>query len=462
MKFVYEQTIEQVQKLVMTPDLIQAIRILQFNTQELDEYVQEELLSNPVMEMASESVDRFSNMSVMSKNSSKDVTESGDFPMEKFAAAKKETLAEHLLFQLETADLKEKCRERGRYIIEALDENGYLTMDTDEIAHNLGTTRERVQKTIEVIQSFDPVGVGARNLKECLLIQLDSIMKEFEESGKNQCVLEDYYLTEIVIRDYLEDLGANKINSIAKAIGVSVQKIQEIADIIRRLEPKPGRQFSEGYDSHYIIPDITVEKVDGKYIVAINETSVPRLMLGSYYGKLQEEAQNDPEMAKYLAKKVNSALWLIKSIDQRKNTIFNVASAIVKYQHSFFEEGPKCLKALTLKQIADEVDIHESTVSRAINGKYMETPRGVFELKYFFKSGVAKSACESGSEENISSMGVKSFIREMVEGEDPKSPKSDQDMVSILREKGIDISRRTVAKYRDEMGILSSSKRRRY
>lgn len=462
MKFGYEQTIEQVQKLVMTPDLIQAIRILQFSTQELDEYVQEELLSNPVMEMAAESVDRFSNMISLRKGGGNDSIESVDFPMEKYAAAKRETLAEHLLFQLETADLKEKCRERGRYIIEALDENGYLTMSTDDIATNLGTTPERAMKTIEVIQGFDPVGVCARNLKECLLIQLESIMKEFEETEKNQSVIDDYYLTETVIRDYLEELGANRIGSIAKAVGVSVQKIQEIADIIRKLEPKPGRQFSEGYESQYIIPDIIVEKVDGQYIVTMNETSVPRLMLGSYYGKLHDEAQNDPELAKYLAKKVNSALWLIKSIDQRKNTIFNVASAIVKYQQNFFEEGPKCLKTLTLKQIAEEVDIHESTVSRSINGKYMETPRGVYELKYFFKSGVSKNDCENGGEENISSMGVKTFIREMVECEDPKSPKSDQDMVCLLREKGIDISRRTVAKYRDEMGILSSSKRRRY
>jgi len=462
MKFSYEQTIEQVQKLVMTPDLIQAIRILQFNTQELDEYVQEELLSNPVMEMSPESTDRFSNVTVARISGFNDNNESVDFPMEKYAAAKKETLAEHLLFQLETAGLKEKCRERGRYIIEALDENGYLTMAEEEIAENLSTTPDKVRRTIEIIQGFDPVGVCARNLKECLLIQLGTIIREFEETGKDAAAIEDYYLTETVIRDYLEELGSNKISNIAKALGVTVQKIQEIADIIRTLEPKPGRQFSEGYDSQYIIPDIVVEKVDGQYVVTMNEVSVPRLMLGSYYGKLHEEAEKDPDLAKYLAKKVNSALWLIKSIDQRKNTIFNVASAIVKYQQGFFEEGPKSLKPLTLKQIAEEVEIHESTVSRSINGKYMETPRGVFELKYFFKSGVSKSDCESGNDENISSMGVKSFIREMVESEDPKSPKSDQDMVSLLQEKGIDISRRTVAKYRDEMGILSSSKRRRY
>ena len=463
MKIGYEQTIEQSQKLVMTPDLIQAIRILQYNTNELEEYVQEELLTNPVMELIA---DRMTNYrepgSFRSNTSSLDSDDNSDFPMEKYAAAKKETLGEHLLFQLETSDIHSKCKERGRYIIESLDDNGYLTMGIEEIARNLDSSEDRVQKTIDVIQGFDPIGVCARDLRECLLIQLDALLCELSQNCENKKVLEDYYWTEEVVKHHLEDLAHNRIPQIAKQLGITIEKVQEIGDIIRTLEPKPGRQFVGDQDQRYIVPDILVEKIDGKYVVTVIENSAPKLMIGSYYGKLMEEAEKDQELAKYLSKKLNSAIWLIRSIEQRKQTIFNVANAIVNYQQDFLDEGTKGLRILTLKQIAEEVDVHESTVSRSINGKYMETPRGVFELKYFFKSGVAKNDCMPGADDSISSMGVKSFIKELIEGEDTKTPLSDQSMVCALAESGIEISRRTVAKYRDEMGILSSSRRRRY
>jgi len=463
MKIGYEQTIEQSQKLVMTPDLIQAIRILQYNTHELEDYVQEELLTNPVMELIADRMVNYREPgSFVSSASTSDSDDNSEFPMEKYAAAKGETLVEHLLFQLETADIHSKCKERGRYIIEALDDNGYLTMGTDEIAMNLGVQEEKVQKTIDVIQEFDPIGVCAKDLAECLLIQLDALLCELSQNCENQNVLDDYHWTEEVIKHHLEDLANNRIPQIAKQLGITIEKVQEVADIIRTLEPKPGRQFAGDQEQRYIVPDILVEKIDGKYVVTVSEHSAPKLMIGSYYGKLLQEAEKDPELAKYLNKKLNSAVWLIRSIEQRKQTIFNVASAIVKYQQEFFDEGAKSLKILTLKQIAEEVEVHESTVSRSINGKYMETPRGVFELKYFFKSGVAKNDCAPGSDDNISSMGVKSFIKELIDGENPKTPLSDQTMVCSLKGKGIDISRRTVAKYRDEMGILSSSRRRRY
>lgn len=463
MKIGYEQTIEQSQKLVMTPDLIQAIRILQYNTHELEEYVQEELLTNPVMELIADRMTSYREPgSFVGTSFNSDTDDNSDFPMEKYAAAQGETLVEHLLFQLETSDIHPNCKERGRYIIQSLDDNGYLSMTTEEIAKNLGVEKDRVEKTIEVIQGFDPVGVCARDLGECLLIQLDTLLCELSENCENKRVLEDYHWTEEVVKYHLEDLANNRIPQIAKHLGITIEKVQEIADIIRTLEPKPGRQFAGDQEQRYIVPDILVEKIDGKYVVTVSEYSAPKLMIGSYYGKLLQEAEKDPELAKYLNKKLNSAVWLIRSIEQRKQTIFNVASAIVKYQEEFFEEGAKGLKILTLKQIAEEVEVHESTVSRSINGKYMETPRGVFELKYFFKSGVAKNDCGPGRDDNISSMGVKSFIKELIESEDPKSPHSDQAMVCSLKEKGIDISRRTVAKYRDEMGILSSSRRRRY
>jgi RNA polymerase sigma-54 factor len=462
MKLGYEQTIEQSQKLVMTPDLIQAIRILQYSTQELEEYVQEELLSNPVMELVHDRMSSYQEPLGFRGVSSSDGEDTSDFPMERYAMERGETLTEHLLFQLETADIHSHCKERGRYIIEALDENGYLTMSPEEIAVNLGTTTEKVMKTIDVIQGFDPAGVCARDLSECLLIQLEEMLCEISKEVKDEKILEDYRLTEELIRHHLEALAENRMGHISREMDIPVHRVQEIADIIRTLEPKPGRQFGAGQDHRYIIPDLKVEKVDGKYVVLLIESNTPRLMVGSYYGKLQKEAEKDEELFRYLNKKLNSAIWLIRSIEQRKQTIFQVASAIVRYQQDFFDEGPKRLKTLTLKQIAEEVGVHESTVSRSINGKYMESPRGVFELKYFFKSGVSRCDASPGQEDNISSMGVKTFIQEMVNGEDPKNPLSDQSMVLALEEKGIHISRRTVAKYRDEMGIASSSRRRRY
>ncbi|MFQ8602269.1 MAG: RNA polymerase factor sigma-54, partial [Anaerovoracaceae bacterium] len=279
---------------------------------------------------------------------------------------------------------------------------------------------------------------------ECLLIQL-------KMRGQ---------LTEIferVVREHLEDLAENRLSVIAKDMGISTADVQNMSDVIRSLEPKPGRQFASQIETKYIVPDVIVEKVDDDYVVNINDSSTPHLMVSSYYRSLLNSAESDDKLSKYLSDRINSALWLIKSIEQRKQTIYNVVTAVVKYQKEFFDKGSKFLKTLTLKDIAEEVGIHESTVSRSINGKYMQSPRGVFEIKYFFSAGVVGSRGEG-----ISSNSIKEFIREIVDREDPKAPYSDQDMSELLKEKGINISRRTVAKYRDEMNILSSSKRKRY
>ena len=262
---------------------------------------------------------------------------------------------------------------------------------------------------------------------------------------------------EYIILHHLNDLGENKLNKVAKATGLTVEQVQMIADLIRTLEPKPGRQYSSGDTVKYVVPDVVVEKVDGEYQVVTNEGTVPRLMVSPYYMNLAKQSPHDEELSKYLNDRYNAALWLIKSIEQRKQTIYNVVNSVVQHQKEFLDKGPKYLKTLTLKQVAEDIGIHESTVSRSINGKYMQTPRGVFEIKYFFSSGVTDS-----SGEGMSSNSIKTFIKEIVDSEDPKKPYSDQDMVEILSKKGIEISRRTVAKYREGMNILSSSKRRRY
>ena len=485
MRLGYDLKIEQSQKLVMTPELIQAIQILQFNTQELDSYVQEQLLANPVLEQAHgdapENPGRDSSENstaerqeepLMDKRESASSRKDDDFDWKEYIkdrqyddisyrqwedrnGEEKEnayeqytssdlTLPEHLLFQLQLAYSKKACLKVGKYIIESLDENGYMTSTIQEIAKATDAPEDKVEEVLEVIHGFDPIGVGARNLAECLIIQL-------RQTGQ----LTDIF--EKVINEHLEELANSRFGVIAKDMGISPQNVQEMSDIIRTLEPKPGRLFASQGDTKYIVPDVIVERVDDEYVVTVNENSAPRLMVSSYYSKLMHQAEKDEKLSEYLSDRVNSAMWLIKSIEQRKQTIYNVVTAVVQHQKEFLDKGSKYLKTLTLKDIAEELGIHESTVSRSINGKYLQCPKGVFEIKYFFSAGV------SGSDgEGISSNSIKEFIKEIVDSEDPKSPYSDQAMVKMLEDKGISISRRTVAKYRVELNILSSSKRRRY
>ena len=476
MKVGYELNLSQMQKLVMTPELIQAIQILQFNTQELESFVQEQLLTNPILEISpssqpeaeksdtdSEKGDSINEIkSENSENDSFDWSEHfkeyddisykqesyaqrehSDYTYEQFATSSI-TLVEHLLFQLQFAPIRKNHKFIGRYIIEALDQNGYLTISIEEISKKLDVSISDVENVLKAIQDFEPSGVGARDLQECLKIQLKNMELD------NELIFN-------IIDNHLQDIAENRLSNIAKDLNITAKEVQEIRDIIKSLEPKPGREFGDPNETRYIVPDVTVEKSEGKYVVSVNEATAPKLFVSSYYKKMLTESDKESTISKFLSGRLNSALWLIKSIEQRRQTIFNVVTAVVKYQERFFEEGPKYLKTLTLKQIADEVGIHESTVSRAINGKYLQCPRGIYEIKYFFTSGV--SGCEG---EGISSESIKTFIKEIVDAENPSSPSSDQTIAELLNERGIDISRRTVAKYRDDMKLPSSSKRKRY
>ena len=466
MRLGYDLTIEQTQKLVMTPELIQAIQILQFNTQELESYVQEQILTNPVLEQNTPEIP-----SEEVKTSGNDLPEEG-FDWKEFIrnsryddisyggwhdrdddekgngyenyVTSEVTLPEHLMFQFQFVAGSKGCRRVGKYIIESLDENGYMTSTVEEISRATGAPEDKILEALDLIHGFEPSGVGAKDLRECLIIQLINRDELTDEMRK-------------VIEEHLEDIADNRLGAVAKDMGLSVQEIQDMADVIRALEPKPGRQFASQQETKYVIPDVIVERIDDEYVVSINENSTPHLSVSSYYSRLLHQADTDKQLADYLSDRVNSAIWLIKSIEQRKQTIYNVVSAVVKYQKDFLDYGSKYLKTLTLKDIAEEVGIHESTVSRSINGKYLQCPRGVYEIKYFFSAGVSDSRGEG-----ISSKSIKEFIKELVDKENPKKPLSDQTMVQMLGNKGISISRRTVAKYRDELGILSSSKRRRY
>lgn len=456
MKIGYELTIEQTQKLSMTPELIQAIQILQYNNQELNEYIDKELLENPILEseyhkesdteididslrdqliQADENVEAYKQWESHST--------SDEYSYENFVAFNY-TLTEFLIEQLHFSSLKGQDAEIGRYIIENIDDNGYLSMSLEDICSVLDVDLDSCERVLDLIHTFEPSGVGARDLNECLIIQLASLGELTDE-------------IEFIISNRLKDLADNKYALISKDMGISIAEVQGIADLIRTLEPKPGRGFDSDNSIKYIIPDIYVEETNGEYVVSANDGSTPSLHISSYYNSLTEEAKSDKELSNYLNNRFNSAMWLMKSIEQRKKTIYNVASAIVQFQNDFFAKGERFLKPLTLKQIAETVGVHESTVSRAINGKYMQCPRGVFELKYFFTGGILN---EDGS--GVSSNSIKSMIKEFVDAEDDKKPLSDSKISEMLHEKGIDISRRTVAKYRDDIGILPSSKRRRF
>ncbi|MBQ3466468.1 MAG: RNA polymerase factor sigma-54 [Firmicutes bacterium] len=465
MKLGFDLTIEQSQKLVMTPELIQAIQILQFNTQELDAFVQEQLLVNPVLEQdqeketpenasegrSGEEEEKLDWKEFIRNGSYDDISYKGyrdrdeDRPdtFERYVSSDV-TLPEHLMFQYQFATVDKGCRRVGKYIIESLDENGYMTSTTEEISRATGVREEKVCEALDIIHGFDPAGVGARNLSECLRLQLEA---------RNELTPQ----MEEIIGKHLEDIANNRLSAVAKDTGMTVLEVQEAADVIRTLEPKPGRQFASEMETKYVIPDVIVEKIEDDYVVIINESSTPHLTVSSYYRNLLGQAEKDKQLADYLSERVNSANWLIRSIEQRKQTIFNVVSSVVKHQREFFDNGSKYLKTLTLKDIAEELGIHESTVSRSINGKYLQCPRGVYEIKYFFSAGVSDQVGEG-----VSSNSIKEFIKEIIDGEDKHRPYSDQTIVMLLEDKGFNISRRTVAKYRDELGILSSSKRKRY
>ncbi len=456
MKLGYELTIEQKQQLSMTPELIQAIKILQLNSLDLLDYIKNEILENPILEEdtseQSRSTEEIDIREKVAEDEYDDIrdrmwenhSDKDDYSLERFTI-EPQLLEDYLVEQLYLTNLKGYEKKIGLFIIDALDENGYITLTKDEIIKETNSDLDTVNKVLEQIHMMEPVGVGAFSLEECLEIQL---------SAKGILTDEIKY----VIEKMLDDVAENRITNISKLLGTKPEHVQELVDIIKSLEPKPGRQFAGSESTRYIVPDIIVERVENDYILYSNDSNIPTLKVSSYYNQLSEQAKKDSELNDYLNGKFNSAMWLIKSIEQRKQTILNVAKAVVKSQKIFFDKGEKYLIQLTLKEIASKLNIHESTVSRAINGKYMQTPMGVFELKYFFTSGVNADGVEGG----ISSVSVKSIIKEIIEGENPKKPYSDQTIVELLENKGIEISRRTVAKYRESLGIPSSSKRRRF
>lgn len=471
MKMGFELSLSQTQKLIMTPELRQAIQILQFNNVELMEYLNNQLEANPFLEVVDkkdedskddidkadsyldgddtndkidwkEVVERYDDISYKVNEIANDTEKRQSFES---YTSKKASLKEHLMLQLGMSVKTEKERKIGEFLIESLDRKGYLSSSIHDISLQINESHIDVEKTLHIIQGFDPVGVGARNLSECLMIQL----KEKGIQDRNAYVIVD---------KYLDDIATNKMQKISKELGIPVQRVQSICDIIKMLEPKPARGFVVDSDNiRYIVPDVTIEKIDDEYIIIINDGNLPSLSINSYYKQLANEI-DDKEASKFLSDKLNSSMWLIKSIEQRRTTLYKVVESILKFQRNFFDYSDGVLKPLILKDVAEDISVHESTVSRATNGKYVQSPRGLFELKYFFTSSIS----DGNSDEGVSSTNVKLQIKEIIEKENAQKPLSDQKISDILANKGINISRRTVAKYRDEMKIPASSMRRRF
>lgn len=459
MRLGYDLTLEQSQKLVMTPELRQAIQLLQYTSLELNEYLEKQLESNPLLEIESPPDDHENIEEITKENDEIDWKEFVD-SYEDFSYTgprdKKEnevnydgfvtqssSLKEHLYLQLGLNFSNGLDKSIGEFIIENIDQNGYMITTIEDICDELNISVEVGEKVLQQIQNFDPVGVGSRTLEECLVIQLK------EKKIENEKIY-------MVVENYLEDVAHNRLNKISKELNIELKEVQDICDFIKKLEPKPGRAFSvESEEVKYIKPDITLQEVDGEYVIILNDITGPRLNINKFYRELISNS-DDENATTFLTDKLNSALWIIRSIEQRRMTIYNVVKSILKFQGEFFKKGEKALKPLTLKDVAEDIEVHESTVSRATSGKYIQTPRGLFELKYFFTTGI------SSNKGDISATSIKAQIKDLIEDEDPKKPYSDQQIANILNAKSIDISRRTIAKYRDEMDIPSSSLRRRY
>jgi RNA polymerase sigma-54 factor len=353
------------------------------------------------------------------------------------------SLQEVLLEQVRDASLTDEQRPIAEMLIGNIDDHGYLKTSLDELAVSTNVPADKIEAVLRIIQTFDPPGVGARDLQECLLRQL-------ERSGQEKSI--EYR----IIKEYMDALGKRRIPEIARGLGMDVEDVQESIGRIARLEPRPGRAYLSD-NNQYILPEVFVQKSGDDFVVTTNNEQIPHLRISNTYKDLMAQSGNSAEVLNYIREKIRAGKFLIKSLHQRQQTILNIGQEIVKRQREFMEKGVAFLKPLTMVQVAEVVGVHETTVSRAVSGKYMQTPQGIFEMKYFFTAGI-----QTATGEGMSNTSVKDMIAEMFKKEDPSKPLSDQEIVKMLQEKGIVIARRTVAKYRSELNILPSNLRKVY
>lgn len=471
-----QQQLKLSQQLVMTPQLQQAIKLLQLNRLELVDMITQEMEENPALEEVFETDE---NKLPDDKNEKKkdenslqkdeinesvqnDIdwdsyineynsvgkvqyeSESREAPKYESFIARKESLGDHLLWQLMMIKPTETEEEIGSILIGNINRDGYLDISIDEIKELYNAPDEEIESVINKIQKFDPVGVCARSLSECLLIQA----KHLEIDDEN--VLN-------IIKDHIKNLENTNYKAISKGLKISLKEVVKAVNIIKEFEPKPGRLFSDD-NPQYIIPDIYVHKIEGEYVISLNDDGMPKLRVNPFYKKAVSTGEKIPSDTKdYLQDKMRSAAWLIKSIHQRQKTIYNVMQSILSFQKDFFDKGISYLKPMVLRDVAEDIGMHESTISRVTTNKYAFTPQGIFELKYFFNSPIKRV---HGSD--IASASVMDKIKKIIENEDVKKPYSDIKISELLKKENVNIARRTVAKYREILKILPSSKRKQY
>jgi len=465
-----------VQKLILTPSLQQAIKLLPMSTLELADLLNQEMVENPLLEeVPTEELQPAEQQQQQDKPADQQPADKGDswddadyeyffgdylddgyrsrtpsevkeLPPIENTLSTAASLSDHLLWQLSLQTDDDRLKEIGRAIVGNLDDDGYLVASVEEIAAMGEWPVADVERALQHVQTFDPIGVAARDLQECLWLQIRHLGLEGTP-------------TEKIVTEHLRLLQNHQVPEIARKLGISLDDLKEHVEIIRNLDPKPGSRYNPS-QSQYVIPDVYVVKVEDQYVAALNEEGLPQLRISPVYRRLLDKTgagggeQNDETRA-YVKDKFRSALWLIKSVDQRQKTIHKVATSIINFQREFLDHGIEYLRPLVLRDVANDIGMHESTVSRVVNNKYMHTPQGVFELKYFFHSGISSSFGES-----VSSVTIKQRIRKIIENEDPRKPLSDSKIVSILQKEGLMLARRTIAKYREELKIPTSNQRK--
>ena len=460
------------QKLILTPSLQQAIKLLPMSTLELVDMLNQDVVENPLLEeMTAEELQQAEAATQVEKPEPEPPSEKqdtwddadyeyffGDYLDEGYRArAPREvkelppientlstvsSLSDHVTWQLSLLSDDDLIRQIGTAIIGNLDDDGYLVASIEEIAAMGSWPEAEVERVLAIVQDLDPIGVAARDLQECLLLQLRHLGLDNTPS-------------EVIVRDHIGLLQKHQLPELARCLDMSIEAVKQHIDIIRHLDPKPGNRHNPS-QSQYVIPDVYIVKVEDEYVAMLNEEGLPQLRISPTYRRmLDKNSKNSDETRSYVKDKFRSALWLIKSVDQRQKTIHKVATSIINFQREFLDHGIEHLRPLVLRDVANNIGMHESTVSRVVNNKYMHTPQGVFEMKYFFHSGIHSSYGES-----VSSVTIKQRIRKIIEKEDSQKPLSDSRIVSMLQEEGLILARRTIAKYREELKIPTSSQRK--
>jgi RNA polymerase sigma-54 factor len=431
----------QNQQIGLTPKMIEELKVLQMSNTDLLQYINEQLIENPLLEMEDADSGILDSIEDIGENDYDEIDKNIEKREFTEYTSSPVTLREYLISQIGELKIPLSYRRTALYLIENVDEDGYISLDIKNIVLKLNFSVKIVKGALKIIQGLEPAGVGARNLNECILIQLNR-KGILTESIKD------------IVVNYLQLLADRKYNEISQKTGLSTEQVAEAHGMIKKLNPKPGQVFKVNNGNQYISPELTIKELDGKYTVMFMNESFSNLGVCEHYKKYVNSNNSSKEVSKFVRAKLSKAIEVINAVEQRKRTILSVAGYIIEYQMEFLKKGHMYLKPLTMKMIADMVGLHESTVSRTVNEKYIETPRGTFELKFFFSSTIDSNSCT-----NIAANAVKRIIKEIVQNEDKKKPLSDEQIKKLLEEDGVRVARRTIAKYREELHILPSNLR---